>query len=435
MSRVFVRLRLVAVGLGVLAAGSVADASVMSLKAVKQTRGGVDTPFSPPRSNLAVLGGDIIEAEILLSNWANDFPMPTTGVRIFQARINQAGYLANDNGHLTPLGWCRPFSPIACPPDCPAAFPTCDESPFIGCRCTNGHNPALGGFITHTRSDFLLFNLDPIREVDLAFLGYKYFALAPDSAVLDVGATKYLATLKVTVSANACGTFIVGFDPDQTFIGDAADPANTSIPTFQSLTLDVSDCARQLLSCDPVHCNIDARKATNPKTGAAENRNAIEMTFSKSTAGMAAGDFEVSLLPVAEGELPPNITAVTQDAGNPNKTRVVFIPRMRQSRWTCFLDKSSRKRCCMGSLPGDVNNSQISNLQDVFEAVTNLNGGINPILAVDKCDTDRSLLCAPADLLMVVDLLNGADLFDPKLNKTLPVIINNVCNDMRVPPP
>jgi len=57
---------------------------------------------------------------------------------------------------------------------------------------------------------------------------------------------------------------------------------------------------------------------------------------------------------------------------------------------------------------------------NTFE-IYNLNGGVTPALPLEKCDIDRSALCSPADLLMVIDLLNGADAFDPVLNNALEV--------------
>ncbi len=435
MSNGLMRMKLVAFGLVFLAAGTVVEASVLSLRAVKKN----DVAIAAT-NNLAVVGGDKIEAEISLNTWANDFPpVPPppnnypAGVRLFQVQMNSTGYISPDNGHLTPLGWCRPLTFTPCPPACPAAYPTCDPSPAVGCRCTAGHNPSLGSFITTTRADFLLFGLDPIRDINTTSISYTYFGLAPDAAVPYAGAAKYLATLIVTVSPNACGIFTVSFDPFGTFIGDAANPANTSLPTFQPLTLVVSNCARQLMSCDAPHCSIDARRHMNPKTGGRENYNLIDMTFSKTTAGMTAGDFEVTVLPVVEGDVIPAIQTVTQDGMNPNKTRLTFLPRIRESRWTCIRDIGSNKRCCLGSLPGDDDDNRISNLNDIFKALDNLLGTIPP-LPITKCDTDRSQLCAPADLLMMGDLFTGADLFDPSLNQTLPTLTNNACPDMRIPP-
>ena len=91
----------------------------------------------------------------------------------------------------------------------------------------------------------------------------------------------------------------------------------------------------------------------------------------------------------------------------------------------------------MGSLPGDSNGNRISNADDIFKLIDNLLGAFSPSYTKDSCDTDRSLLCSPADLLMTVDLLFPADCFHQQgstSNQSLPELINNTCPDMRLPP-
>jgi len=425
----------VALGIvGFLAVNTTVEAAVVSLKAVKKNNVAIT-----PTNNLAVRGGDTIEAEIFLSGWGNELPLGVRGYLVTLA--GRVGFTSGDNGTILPLGWCAPVDKINCTTsaDCPAAYPTCLTSPPTGCTCSP-HNPFLGWFITRTRTNYLLFGLDEYLP-DLTTpsnLDYKYFGLAKDpaQAVTDTGVPRYLGTLIVKVSQNACGTFTIGFIQDitSTFIADPANPPNRVLPTSQPLTLVVTDCARQLLSCSPAHCNVDARRAMDPKTGARLNPNAIDMTFSKTTAGMTSADFEMTVLPIVEGDTIPTIQSVTQYPVDPNKTRIVILPRIAQTRWTCFRDIGSNKRCCLGSLPGDSDTNRISNANDIFESLDNLLGSVNPILTMEKCDTDRSLLCSSADLLMIVDLLNGADLFDPPtLNQTLPVLVPD-CPDMRLPP-
>jgi hypothetical protein len=155
------------------------------------------------------------------------------------------------------------------------------------------------------------------------------------------------------------------------------------------------------------------------------------MTFSKPTTNpnMVAADFEITLVPVVPGDILPGISVVTPDVVDPKITTVTLNKRFQETRWTCFRDKGSNRRCCVGSLPGDADNDGVSQDGDKFEIIDNLNGGVSPVLVIEKCDTDRSVLCTPADLLMVVDLLNGADMFDPTRGNTLPV-----CPSFLLPP-
>jgi len=87
----------------------------------------------------------------------------------------------------------------------------------------------------------------------------------------------------------------------------------------------------------------------------------------------------------------------------------------------------------MGSLPGEADGDYISRRGDIFEVFDNLQGVAIPALKIEKCDTDRNLYCLPADLLMVVDLLNGADAFTGVNGDTLPQLVPS-CPNMRLPP-
>ncbi|MFH1108940.1 MAG: hypothetical protein V1790_07085 [Planctomycetota bacterium] len=438
------RFRLMAFGLGVLAAGTVVEASVFSLKAVKKN----DVPIAPTAS-LSVLGGDKIEAEIFVSGWIGDLPL---GVRTFQARIDSTGYVGdpnpitnpNRNGKVIPDGWCVPVYRIGCTQSstCPPDYPICTPDPY-GCACAP-HNPDVGAFMNEDRSDFLLYYIDGFAGVDVSSLDYRYFKAATASiGVVDTGVPRYLGTLVLRVSANACGTFRIGFKNDQTsnFIADKASPALIVFPTLQPLVLTVSDCARLLVSCNPVHCNEDARIAHDRlDQNLKKNANTLVMNFSKPTTGMGATDFEVTVVPPGDAI---QITSVTPNVVDPKITTVTLNKRIQQTRWTCIRDKFSNRRCCMGSLPGDADNSRVSRSDDIFEVFDNLAGGlVIPALAIEKCDTDRSLLCTPADLLMVVDLLNGAGAFDEVNGDMLPLFYPDPfhpnpayeCPEMRLPP-
>jgi hypothetical protein len=238
----------------------------------------------------------------------------------------------------------------------------------------------------------------------------------------------------VTVDCAACG----GSDLNGSLVVYSNDPdepmVNVSITVI---------CPRELLSCDPEHCNIDARIAHDRlDQNIKKNANTIVMNFSKPTTGMTAADFEVTLVPVVPGDVIPGISAVTPNVVDPKITTVALNKRFQQTRWTCIRDKGSNRRCCVASLPGDADNSRITRSDDIFEVFDNLAGLVSPTLDPEKCDTDRSLNCTPADLLMVVDLLNGADAFDEVNGDMLPLFYPDPlhpnpayeCPEMRLPP-
>lgn len=383
----------------------------------------------PGSTCISVLPDDQFETEIFLSRWGTELP---AGVRLYQAKINTAGYISPDNGTVIPLGWCAPVTTIPCisSETCPSEFPIC--SPSMRCMCSP-HNPDLGAFITTSRKDFLFNGVDGLRFVDTTSIGYVYVGLATDETVSDLGYPRYLGSLILKVSANACGTFVVDFvnEESSTFIGDSANPPNQAYPISQSLILTVSTCPRQLLTCTPTHCNVDARIAHDRfDAGIRFNTDSVLMTFSKPTTDplMVPANFEITVEPKVPGEVPPEIISVTPFSQDPKKTTVQLSRPIQQTRWTCIRNKESNKRCCLGSLPPDADFNRISNFNDVFELYDNLFGVVVPALAIEKCDTDRSLLCTAADLLLAVDLLNGADAFTEVSGDVLPL-----CPETRPP--
>ena len=63
----------------------------------------------------------------------------------------------------------------------------------------------------------------------------------------------------------------------------------------------------------------------------------------------------------------------------------------------------------------------MSSTVDILKIIDILNNVMTPPWGTASCDTDRSGICGPADILRVIDLLNGADVYDPWLGRTLPV--------------
>jgi len=306
-----------------------------------------------------------------------------------------------------------------------------------------------------------------LPECTTTDIGFKYYGIADNQnqAITDTGVPRYLGTLIVKVSANACGTFTIGHVQEitSTFITDPATfKPISSLPSVQPLVLTVSDCSRQLLSCSPGHCNIDARIA-HDRLDEFAGRNPFQtvMTFSKTVVGVCSNspfqactlssqcspggtctgglDLEVTVLPFDPDDTVPAINLITA-GGDPKVANVQFQPRIQQTRWTCFRDRGSNKRCCMGSLPPDADNNRISQSDDVFELFDNLSGCLNPptcnapLLPIERCNIDRSTLCTGADLLMAVDVLTGADAFTETNGDQLPALTNQSCPDMRLPP-
>ncbi len=168
-----------------------------------------------------------------------------------------------------------------------------------------------------------------------------------------------------------------------------------------------------LVSSNPAHCTIDARV---PFVGAPANRrgfSSIVLTFDR-TAGAtedSAADYAVQQIPVGT---PTTIQGVVI-AGN--TATITFAEPIQPTRWTCVRHLASNKRACLGYLPADADGNGTATPADILAIIDNLNGVRVPPLPVNLCDIDRSGACLPSDILGEIDLLNGASGF-PVANGT-----------------
>jgi len=445
----------------VIFGNSAADAAVLALKAVKKNGGAI-----APTSNLTVVAGDTIEADILVSGWGAELPLGARGVQ--SALLGVSGFYQCDdemfcmgaNGNILPLGWKGPREPIECPgPNscvggttpgnpcttnanclgggtctgpsaaCLAAnpnFPTCTQV-YHTCASA-GHNPILGAKIDVNRPDYI-FNGQSVNLVmDDRTLNYRYFSLIEDRiGIPDTGVPKYVGTLSVQVSNHACGPFEIGFQGGpSSFIQDPSQKNTRVFPTSSPLTLTVSPCNIQLIDCSPgpvlspsspEHCDIDARIPHGPQLPFPRlTTNQMVMRYDRSAAGTLSTDYDVALFG-PPGLPPPGVTGALVSG---NEVTVSLAQRIFPLYWTCIRDKRVDLRCCMASLPADVEDlppvppdppTIVSQFSDVFAILHNLQGVTVPPLPPQRCDIDRSQLCTGADLLMTGDLLVGADGF------------------------
>jgi hypothetical protein len=123
-------------------------------------------------------------------------------------------------------------------------------------------------------------------------------------------------------------------------------------------------------------------------------------------------DFSLTVVP--EGTAPA-ITDVTVDGSVVTLQLDAFIPT---GKWTQFTHDCSGTTTCLGYLPADVSNDATSAPADILWLVDCLNQVRT--CEVWQCDVDRSNVCGAPDILRVIDLLNGADSYDPWLNVQLP---------------
>ena len=195
------------IGVAGLAATSMAEGvadPVFSLKAVKLN----DVPIAATNLLTTAGPGDLIEADVFISNWAKAAP---DGARMYQFRLAGASSAASGgNGTILPVGWLAELDPVVCWPDPDVCRP---DEVCMTSKCVDpGHNPTWGVLIDTARPNFIFYGLPILKDISTSILDYLYFADAGESGWADdVGTPKYAGTIKLVVSDHACGTFTWGF--------------------------------------------------------------------------------------------------------------------------------------------------------------------------------------------------------------------------------
>jgi hypothetical protein len=166
-----------------------------------------------------------------------------------------------------------------------------------------------------------------------------------------------------------------------------------------------------ILDSDPPSGAIDARQPSDPDGSNPDGWQTVVIGFSGSTAGMTEEDFTVDVTsgtaPTIISVLPIGTTAVIDFDGP--------IPA---GAWTRITHDDSGTSVCLGYLPADSDGDRTSAPADILKVIDHLNGvDVRPIYSVDM---DRDGDPAPADILRVIDLLNGAATYDPWLDASLP---------------
>lgn len=164
-----------------------------------------------------------------------------------------------------------------------------------------------------------------------------------------------------------------------------------------------------IVSSVPPDCDVDARQPAEPNGSNADGTNTITMTFNRPLPEvLTPDDFSVFLTP-GIGDTPVITDVYTIDT----VVILVFDPPLPSSEWTCFVHNESTTQTCVGSLPADVSGNGMSTVDDVSLLIDHLNGVADPALQLWQCDMNRSEACTAADLLRAIDLLNGADQYEP----------------------
>ncbi len=172
---------------------------------------------------------------------------------------------------------------------------------------------------------------------------------------------------------------------------------------------------RSPIDSDPPNCAIDARQPTKPD-GSRGGTDTLTMTFDLDAEGLASADFAVSLVP--SGNISPSVFSVVPTA-DPKTVLLVFDFPFPELFWTCVRHVPSGVSTCIGALPADTGGDGLSDAADVVALLDCVSG--TSTCQLWQCDLNRSGMCTPADMLRLIDLLNGAGAFTASDGATLPV--------------
>ncbi|MGB2984599.1 MAG: hypothetical protein WBE26_01840 [Phycisphaerae bacterium] len=222
-------------------------------------------------------------------------------------------------------------------------------------------------------------------------------------------------SLSATIDPLAPGAYSVkvALDMSDSFNLGLAGP-----PDFCTFTVETSGPVPEWSF--PMNCTIDARQPHDPDGSNPRGWFVIDLYYWMVEPDLDRADFTVTQ--VGGQNPPPSVAAVlpipsiTEDVIR----RVVLSRYIEPGTWTTLTHNESGYSVSVGYLPGDVNGDGTAGPEDILALIDRLNSGYHPHFLHWMCDADRSGMCAPADMLRVIDLFNGANAYDAWLGRTLP---------------
>jgi glucose/arabinose dehydrogenase len=171
----------------------------------------------------------------------------------------------------------------------------------------------------------------------------------------------------------------------------------------------------QLIGSDPPDGSIDARTPLAFDGITKRGINTITLFFDQQTHCTSPNHFRVEQQGGASS--PPLVSAV-QSVPN-NGVQVSLSRPVDPLAWTTLTHEPTKAAVRIGFLPGDVNSDGYSGARDILELIDFLNA-VGPARQIWSTDLDRSGSTRPTDLIMLIDLLNGAGNLDMYNGARLP---------------
>ena len=227
----------------------------------------------------------------------------------------------------------------------------------------------------------------------------------------------------LTVDPVALGTFDARGRLTANFVDGDTCGTVTATLTSGSITLsdDVNfmvtdaDSIRAIVASVPPDGAIDAQQPTDPDGANPQGWQTLDLMYNGNTCVVSPTDFLLSQDGGTAGQ--PIIASV--ELPTANTVRLHFANPIVPGAWTVVTDVGTGQRVRLGYLPSDVNGDGIANGDDI-QALLDALAGTGPTLPIWARDVDRSGALSPADLLRTIDLLNGAGVYVPWLDYTLP---------------
>ena len=316
-----------------------------------------------PVKEVAVAPGDVITAKFFVCDWSP----AGEKLRAYQIKVDDASYSTGDQGVVQPVGL--------------QANPERDPNAFID----------------ESDPRWVHYGRPTIPIVDSASPGYRWLSVLLDPYEGPVSAQdgkKFsCATLKLTPSANAHGTFNIAMVEDP-FTTSLITTDNEQIPTvnYERLTVKVSREIRwrRLLSSDPPDGAVDARRTPG------KSWNAVRLSFNCESGNLSPDDVIIE-----DGT--PSPPRVKRVVGEGNEVTIELDRPIRAGGWTTITHKASKTTTRVGSFPGDANGDGRADSKDVLTLVRALNG--SELMPIHRSDVDGNGSLGAGDLLAVLDLV------------------------------
>ncbi len=168
-----------------------------------------------------------------------------------------------------------------------------------------------------------------------------------------------------------------------------------------------------ILESNPPDMAIDAAQPLNRNTLQPQGWSSVEVRFPRDVGGVASADFVIEQTVAGT---PPAIVAV--ESVEPDRVRVVLDRPIDPLAWTTITHVPTDSRIRLGFLPADADGDAFSSPADILGLIDSLNGvAPRPLWSTDL---DRSGIAAPADILSLIDLLNGVAPFGSFNGASLP---------------